>query len=282
MPPVIFRFAAFERDLLQPPLPLFDNPTVEDGIATSHVLSFSPVERNGLALHLTKQSPPELERIRPLLETRVYASPDLSHDSFDVFNVVHDDAGYIDAYPMSAGGAADSNENETVRQWYAKAVRFFAYELNGERGHIYATTTEAVLKEMFRRHRAAKNDGAVFRRRVVDIRGLESTLRSEMGAEANKYSLKNVRSDTAITGIIADGQQLSANGEVQGIKNRAEKIWEIRFDYQYGNDVLRISIYENGVVRFSNNPGDRSALDLLHRLHTYIDAHSELAVVTVR
>ncbi len=283
MPPITFRFVAFESDLLHPASPLPDDPIDGEKIGSpSRVLVFEQGERNVPVVRLTKRSPPEVEEIRPLLETRVYTSPDLSHDAFGVFNVIHDDVDHFDAYPISTGDAMDGDMNEMVRQWYAKAIRFVAYELNNERGLVYATTTENVLKEMFRRHRAANGDGAVLRRRVVDIRALEGTLRSQMGAEANRYKFKNVRSDTVITGMMADGQQLNDNDEVQGIKDRAERIGEIRFDYQHENNVLRISVNESGVVGFSSDPGTQPALDLLHRLDGYIAAHSELTVVTVR
>ena len=165
---------------------------------------------------------------------------------------------------------------------YVGPVRFFAYELNGNYGQLYATTPTDNLKEMFRRYRATMNrEDAVFRQRVVDIRALEAALQAQAAAETTGYTFRNVRSDTAITRMSADGQQIGDNEEVQGVKDRAGVIGAIRFDLQHRDAVLRMGIDEHGTVKFSRNPGEEPALDVLSQLNAFIVAHSELAAVTV-
>ena len=278
MAQVTFRFAAFEPSLLHPA----GLPDVSDSdddsaprIGSDATTGSDPV------MHVERPAQDEVPR--RVLRTRAFVVPDAPHRAFNAFSVVHDDVGHYDAYANPTNGEPNTNHDEEVRQWYVKPVRFFAYELNDQRGHVYATTPTAILKEMFRRYRATtQNERTTFRQRVVDIRALEPTLQLRMAAQTTGYTFRNVLSDTAITRIVADGQQFGDNDELQNVRDRAEKIGAIRFDFQHGDAILRIGIDEHATVRFSYNPGDRPALDILNQLDEHIAAHSDLTAVSVR
>ena len=277
MPQITFRFAAFESDMLH--LGLSDTPPTTPGSA--QVLSFDGT-RNSLALHVERTAPVEVALTRPTLRTRMYDSPN-DHDAFNSFSTIHDDVKFYDAYADSADGNDVDADDEEARHWYVKPVRFFAHELDDFRGHLYATAPTTILKEVFRRYRVtAQRPGAMFRMRVVDIRTLEGTLQSHLGTQTTGYTFRNVQSDTAISRLVADGQEFGDNSEVQDVKDRAERIGAIRFECQHENNVLRVSIDELGTVKFSNNPGGKSTLDLLHLLENHISAHSQLEPVTVK
>ena len=275
MAQISFRFAALEPQLLHPEIVL-NNPIIEGGSTAA-----SKAVIDDLVLDVQRAAPEGAPR--PVLRTRVYARSDTPKAGFNAFSVTHDEIGHYDAYAGPDDGRVDTiAADEVIRKMYIGPIRFFTYELSVSPGHLYATTSTDNLKEMFRRYRATNNrQGAIFRRRVVDIRALEATLSAEASTETTGYTFSNVQSDTAITRMSADGQQIGDNDEVQDVKERAETIKAIRFDFQLDDVVLRMSIDENGTVKFSKNPGDEPALDALHQLNTYIESHSHLVTVTV-
>ncbi len=289
MPSVTYCFAAFGRDLLHPmteplaepplestqELPDFEGQTPQ----VSQVLVF---ESDPLVLRITRQSPLEVAAFRPTLVTRGFAIAGVSHDAFNPFQIIHDDVRYIYAYPRSTDGEASDSEKE-IRQGYVKPVRFVAYELDDQWGHLYATAPESILKEMFRRYRGTPgNAGASLMRRKINLRQLRARLREEMGVESSDLTFLNVDGDRALTKIVVAGQQLDDNEEIDDFDTRAEEVGVFTFKYQHENAIIKITIKMSGAVRFANDPEGTSSLDLLQRLDGYIRAHSELVPVSVR
>lgn len=280
MPSITYRFAAFEPDLLHPStgalieLPLY--PSVDIRVA---ILPGGDYEQ---VLEISKQAPPEVEAIRRRLVTNGFTIPGITHDAFSSFHIIHDDDRYINAYRPTPDDGEDVSR-ETIRQGYVTPVRFYAYELNDQWGHLYATTSVNILKEMLRRYRSTTgNAGASLMSRKVDLRALRKTLREKMGVESSDLTFLNVIGNTALTRVAMAGPQLDDDDEIDHFDARAEEVGVFTFKYQHEDAIITITIRTDGSVKFSNDPQGASSLDLLRRLDGYIQAHSELVPVGVR
>ena len=258
MPVAVYRFARFE--------PEFPHPLNDPDLAPA------------VNLDIGRPAPDGVDRQE--LRSRISRQQLQPNDAFGAFTVRHDEVGHYDSYDEPDD---DGQDNEAVvRHYYVCPKDYFAYERNAALGEVYVKAPVLVLKEVFRRYRATMHPlNPVFRQRVVDLRALEVTLQAREQAETGAYTLGNVQSDTAITRLVVRGQQMTANNEVQGLKDRAESIEVLEFALQHGDTVLQMSIDEQGSVKFARTPGDASALDVLHRLEPYIRQHSELVAVTV-
>ena len=256
----VYRFARFEPEFPSP----FNAPDHDSGPAVS--------------IDIVRPAPDGVGRQE--LRSRISRQQSQPNDAFKALTVKHDEVGHYDAYD-EPGGNGQENEN-VIRHYYVCPKDYFAYERNAGAGEVYVNSPDQVLKEVFRRYRATRNPpNPVFRQRVVDLRALEATLRAQEQVVTGAYTLGNVQSDTAIASLAVRGQQMATNNEVQNLKDRAESVKVIEFDLQHGDTMLRISIAEQGSVKFARTPGDAPALDVLHRLEPYIELHSQLVAVTV-
>lgn len=235
-----------------------------------------PIADSPIAMDVIRLAPDEVDR--PHVRTRAFAQAAAVHDAFHGFNFLHDMVGHYRAYE----DVLDPNDDEEPQVFtYIGPIRFHAYELENSPGHLYAATSLENLKEVFRRYRVSTGN-AVLRQRVVDVRGLEVALRQNLGANTGEYTLSRVNSDTAVSRISIRGQDIWDNAEVQDIKNRAERILTLGFDFNHEGVMLGMSVNVSGAIKFARYPGDHPSLEVLRQLEPHIIANSELATINVR
>ena len=220
---------------------------------------------------------------RKNLRTKVFSRAETPHEAFNAFNGVHDVCRRYMAYAESDEGGADQTDTEQLQeQIYVSPSYFHAYELRRIPGMFYATSSESLLKQIFRRYRETnQRQDVTFNQRVVQIADLELALRNDMSADTVGYTFRNVSSETTITSMDVEGSQMGENQEVQDAKNRAESIRFIKLDLQIGEHLHRIRIGENGSVSFAKYPGDETALAVLDLLEQYMSRYSETESVVI-
>ena len=254
----IYRFARFEPD--------FPSPAADpEGLAPAFVIVGRPAP-DGVN--------------RPELNSRIALQQLQPADTFQALSIRHDEVGHYDAYEEQEGDGP--LPEEVVRHYFVYPKDYRAYELINTPGEVFIQAPLEATKELFRRYRSTMNPpNAIYRRRQVNLRALEVTLRHHQHIEPGAYTLANIPSDTPILRMQVSAQQIIDNDEVQDLKDRAESIGILEFGYPYGDELLRISIDALGAVKFHQTPGDAPALEVLSHLEPYIRQHSELVAFTV-
>ena len=194
------------------------------------------------------------------------------HDAFGPFDVMHDIPTRLRSYPDSDEDGTDSEE--TTERIYIRPYPFEVYEFLQTPGLLYCTTSDLVLRQMFRRYRnSAEGRGAGFRHRVVRLDELEGTLRREWpGTNIAGYKLQDVLLTTHVGTYDVLGNEMENNLEAQDAKTKAGKIKAVAFSTQYGNQIIRAMVSNTGAVMFLDYPGDEIAL-VVHQF--WIDGYKD-------
>lgn len=210
---------------------------------------------------------------RDTLRTKVFQRISSPHPAFNAYNVVHDNYWRKTEY-------ASNGDDTTVEITRVYPEHFGVYELRNEPGTLYANTSPETLKELFRRHREDTGHGGnSISLRNIHMDDLERIL---VDAEVVGYTLLNVQSQPPIDRVQASGNQVNRNAEVQGMRNRAERIQALDLELQGGGRILPIRIRDDGAITFLSYPGDSPALDVIQQLERLITSCSNLESLQVR
>ena len=212
---------------------------------------------------------------RPTLHSRFYPVADSPNDEFLAYNVVHDMYRRYTAYDP-----ADPSSSSEIEITSVYPSRFAVYELKGLPGAFYATTSINSMKEIFRRYRnSTRNESSVLKVRILDVQCLEVAIKD---AEVVGYKLLDVSGVTPYLRLQAEGPQIAQNPEAQDLVRRAGHMQGISIRLQSKTLIVELEIRDDGSIRFSDSPGDSTALDAIYKLETLIAGCSDTRLVQVR
>ncbi len=164
---------------------------------------------------------------------------------------------------------------------FVQPREFQIYEFGDKTGQLYVTTPELIMRQMLRRHRSTYTDDIDLSRRIVDLDCLEKQLAP---ATIDGYLLTDVLLGSPVQRVEIVGQRLGQNDEVQDVKERADKLRALQFSWtRRGMDrVVDVRVAENGAVRFTDYPGDETALRVLGDLEPLIERCEDTELINVR